>query len=53
MNTTKMHYLCIEVGPTMECGDPSRSYLDVAKEREGKTKMYTNVGFTLESMKST
>ena len=38
MNTTKMHYLCMKVGPTMECGDPPRPYLDIAQGRKGKPK---------------
>ena len=36
MNTAKMHYSCMKVGPTMECGDPPPPHLDIVKGREGK-----------------
>ena len=44
-----MHYSCMNVGPTMECGDPPRPYLDIAKGKGRQTKMITNVDINLGS----
>ena len=35
MNTTKMHYLCMKVGPTMECGYPHHDHISTL-QKEGK-----------------